>query len=155
MVALRVSRDGTEAGEGFAGAGGDGGEGGGDEWVGGHAVPELVGPGGGLLPDLAVGGEREGGREGGVGRGVAYGRGPLHRQHVVGGREAEGQGVVEPEGEVAEVHIAVADQAAEGVAQADGAQRGVVDEVARAEVRCGGGLAAGVGAGKGVVQSAQ
>jgi hypothetical protein len=53
------------------------------------------------------------------------------------------------------VHIAVADQAAEGVAQADGAQRGVVDEVARAEVRCGGGLAAGVGAGKGVVQSAQ
>ncbi len=86
-----------------------------------------------------------------AGEGFAGGRGPLHREHVAGGREAERRGVVEPEGEVAEVHVAVADQTPEGVAQADGAQRGGVDQVAGVQVRGGGGPLVGVGSGEGVV----
>lgn len=148
---LGCLRHGAEADDGVAGGTGDGGEGRRDKRAGGDEAPELGGERGGLVPDLAVGGERKRRGEVGRGGGVADGRGPLHRKHVVGGGEAEGRRVVEPEGEVTEVHVAVADQAAEGVAQSSGAQRGGVDQAASVEVRGGGGPLVGIGTVEGVV----
>jgi hypothetical protein len=62
---------------------------------------------------------------------------------------------VEPEGEVAEMHVAVANQLAKGVAQADGAQRGGVDQAAGVQMSGCGRPQVGIGAVKSVVQGAQ